>query len=131
MRAGFVLGTLLAVVVAASCASAPPAVPDESAAPEDAVVVEVVNNSMADMDIYAWSNVGRGRLGRVGSLESNTLEVPRDFWATGSLRIQAVPVGLGGRAFATGVIQIQGGQSVRLTLEADPALSSWRVDRGS
>ncbi len=130
MRAVFSLAALLAGALAAACASAPPATPDESAAPEDAGVVVVVNNGMTDVDVYVLSTAGRARLGRVGTLESNTLTVPRDIWATGAIRVQTVPVGGVGRGFATGAIQIQGGQRVHLTLESDPALSSWRVDRG-
>ncbi len=131
MRAVFLFPALLAGALAASCASAPPATPDENAAPEDVVVLQVVNNSMADVDVWAASNVGRGRLGRVASLESATLTVPRDLWSGGWFRVETLPKVGGGRAFATGAIQIQGGQQVRLTLEDDPALSTWRVDPGS
>lgn len=130
MRAVFAVAALLAGAIAASCASAPPDTADSSAAPEDAVVVEVVNHGMADVDIFVASTAGRARLGRVASLESATLEVPRELWAMGSIRIQAVPLAGVGRGFASGAIQIQGGQRVRLTLETDPALSSWRVERG-
>ncbi len=129
MRAVFSLAALLAGVVAASCASAPSATPDENAAPEDAVIVEVVNNSMADVDVFVLSSTTRQRVGRVDSLDSGTLEIPRELWAVGSFRIQAVPLGMSG-AYATGGIQAQGGDRVKLTLEADPSLSSWMVVRG-
>ncbi len=131
MRASFLFSALLTGALAASCASAPPDTSDQSAAPEDAVVLQVDNNSLADVDVYAVSNVGRGRLGRVASLESATLVVSRDLWSAGWFRVETIPRGGPGRVFATSAIHVQGGQQVRLTLEDDPSLSTWRVDPGS
>ncbi len=89
-----------------------------------AATVEIVNHNFANMTVYAISDGGSARrLGTAGGLDSTTLTLPYDIFASGSVNLVAVPLA-GFGAAGSGPVNVQSGQTIRFTIEADLNMSS-------
>jgi hypothetical protein len=96
-----------------------PAVSEETTMPEpvaDAVVVRVVNNSFADIDVYAVSHAGaRLRLGTVTATSNTNFVLDPSYFPAGELRLMATPIGGNERA-SSGLLNVTAGETVEFNI---------------
>jgi len=92
--------------------------------PDRPVVVEVENHFHGDVIIYFMRGTQRQRLGMVTALSTSAFTFPwRRLGAGGNNRLLAYPLA-GARAYASDPLNLQPGQSIKWTLEADLDRSS-------
>lgn len=125
------IGRMLAVAGLAlaigGCAADRVGAPDREARSESRIRVE--NYNWADITVrIARDGTGMSqRLGTVGSQQTAQFTVPRGLMAaSGRVRLIADPIG-GADPFVTAPINVQPGETIEWTLEANLNLSSWTV----
>jgi hypothetical protein len=95
--------------------------------PATPVVVEVENHFHGDVIIYLMRGNQRQRLGMVTALSTSVFTFPwRRLGAGGNNRLLAYPLA-GARAYASDPLNVQPGQSIKWTLQADLDRSSLTV----
>ena len=118
---------LVFALIGPGCATGHSAAEQASPAPDEAVALDVTNDTWQDMDVYVLASTVRVRIGGVTSQTTAHLEIPADLLAYGSVQLRADPIG-GGTPYVTDPISIRGGQRITLTVEHQLGLSSWVVD---
>jgi hypothetical protein len=109
------LQSVMGILLLAACASQPG---PESAAPEGATQVEVLNHSSLDMDIFVSRSGQRVRLGTVtGNLTKRFTIQPGQVAGVGTVEFLAVPV-VGGlaRSISSEPILLGAGKTVELEI---------------
>jgi hypothetical protein len=108
----------LALTVACGARAARTAASDDRAGDAE-VAIEVENHNFSDIVIYLVRGGQTQRLGLVTGLSTAHYVVPyRRLGATGDARLRAYPIG-GPSAFTSEDLNVQPGQWVKWTLEAD------------
>jgi len=127
MRSIVACTALAFAFLAPGCATGHHAAQQASPAPDEAVALDVTNDTWQDVDVYVLASTLRVRVGSVTSQTSAHLTIPSDLLAYGSIQVGADPIG-GGTPYRTDLISIHGGQRITLTVEHQLGLSSWVVD---
>ncbi len=127
MCAAVARAALALLLVLPACASRGGAQEDASPAPDEPVMLAVVNHTWSDADIFVQASTIRARLGNVASLGTVDVVVPRDVWAYGAIQVRVEPIG--GTPYVTDGIDVHGGQRITVTVEEQRGLSSWVVEK--
>ena len=94
---------------------------------DQTALVRVTNNNWSDVIIYVLKGGTRTRLGRVPSLSTVELRLPRTIVGIGSdFQIAADPVGPE-QAFRTGPIHVEHGQWVEFTVQNHLEISYYSI----
>jgi hypothetical protein len=122
-RRALLLAVTLPLVSCAGRAS-----PETAGPARDGIaLVRVTNNNWSDMIIYVLKGGTRTRLGRVPSLSTVELKLPRTIVGIGSeFEIAADPVGPE-QAFRTGSIHVEPGQWVEFTIQNHLEVSYYSI----
>ena len=96
--------------------------------PEDAVTLDLTNNTWSDVDVFVYAGTNRSRVGTVTSMGTTHVALSPTILGNGSVQIRAEPIGQG-TPYTSERIDVQPGERIRITVEHQINLSSWVVDR--
>jgi outer membrane biogenesis lipoprotein LolB len=118
------LALSLVLSLVAACAGRSPSPPNEPADHSD-VIVQIINHSFNDMDVYATTGAGGSRLGFATGHKVSVFRVPwKRLDRASRFRLSVDPIGRGGRLFSS-YLAVEPGSLVTWTLE--PNLSSSNI----
>ncbi len=91
--------------------------PFEESEVREGVRVEVKNENIYEMDIYAVADGVATRVGTVGGLKTSSFSLNNTFFSASDFRIVATPFGGNGRA-STGPIVVHDGNTIEFTVRS-------------